>query len=95
MPAQLHFTERQATAILEMRLYRLIGLEIQALRKEYEETMNRIQTYSRILEDRGEMAKVIIRELKEIQKEYGRERRDRPGQRGPGGCGGKAHRGDG
>ena len=73
--AQLHFTERQATAILEMRLYRLIGLEIQALRKEYEETMNRIQTYSRILEDRGEMAKVIIRELKEIQKEYGRERR--------------------
>ena len=70
--AQLHFTERQATAILEMRLYRLIGLEIQALRKEYEETMNRIQTYSRILEDRGEMAKVIIRELKEIQKEYGR-----------------------
>ena len=72
---QLHFTERQATAILEMRLYRLIGLEIQALRKEYEETMNRIQTYSRILEDRGEMAKVIIRELKEIQKEYGRERR--------------------
>ena len=73
--AQLHFTERQATAILEMRLYRLIGLEILALRKEYEETMNRIQTYSRILEDRGEMAKVIIRELKEIQKEYGRERR--------------------
>ena len=73
--AQLHFTERQASAILEMRLYRLIGLEIQALRKEYEETMNRIQTYSRILEDRGEMAKVIIRELKEIQKEYGRERR--------------------
>ena len=73
--AQLHFTERQATAILEMRLYRLIGLEIQALRKEYEETMNRIQTYSRILEDRGEMAKVIIRELKEIQKVYGRERR--------------------
>ncbi len=73
--AQLHFTERQATAILEMRLYRLIGLEIQALRKEYEETMNRIQTYSRILEDRGEMAKVIIKELKEIQKEYGRERR--------------------
>ena len=73
--AQLHFTERQATAILEMRLYRLIGLEIQALRKEYEETTNRIQTYSRILEDRGEMAKVIIRELKEIQKEYGRERR--------------------
>ena len=73
--AQLHFTERQATAILEMRLYRLIGLEIEALRKEYGETMNRIQTYSRILDDRGEMAKVIIKELREIQKEYGRERR--------------------
>ena len=36
MAALLRFTERQATAILEMRLYRLIGLEIEALQKEHE-----------------------------------------------------------
>ena len=36
--AKLQFTERQASAILEMRLYKLIGLEIEALQKEYEQT---------------------------------------------------------
>ena len=40
--AKLHFTERQASAILEMRLYRLIGLEIEALMKEHEETLKNI-----------------------------------------------------
>ena len=38
----LHFTERQANAILDMRLYRLIGLEIEALIKEHDETMKNI-----------------------------------------------------
>ena len=42
---KLHFTERQATAILEMRLYRLIGLEILALQKAYKETLKRIPPY--------------------------------------------------
>ncbi len=41
MAAMLRFTERQATAILEMRLYRLIGLEIEALQKEHEKTLER------------------------------------------------------
>lgn len=39
----LRFTERQATAILEMRLYKLIGLEIEALQKEHEETLAKIE----------------------------------------------------
>ncbi len=39
MAGMLRFTERQATAILEMRLYKLIGLEIEALQKEHEETL--------------------------------------------------------
>ncbi|MCQ4691441.1 hypothetical protein NE575_19660, partial [Clostridium sp. SL.3.18] len=39
MAAMLRFTERQATAILEMRLYKLIGLELEALMKEHEETL--------------------------------------------------------
>ena len=73
--ARLKFTERQATAILEMRLYKLIGLEIKALMDDYEKTMRNIQEYSEILENRGTMAKVIMKELKEFKKSYARERR--------------------
>ncbi|MBO6214095.1 MAG: DNA topoisomerase, partial [Lachnospiraceae bacterium] len=72
---QLKFTERQADAILQMRLRRLIGLEIEALRKEYEETLKNIQTYSDILNNRATMAKVIIGELKEFKKNYATPRR--------------------
>ena len=71
----LLFTERQADAILEMRLHRLIGLEIEALRKEYETTLSNIQRYVDILENRGSMAKVIIDELKAFKKEFDVERR--------------------
>ena len=39
---KLNFTERQATAILEMRLYRLIGLEVEALIKEHDATLKHI-----------------------------------------------------
>ena len=45
----LKFTENQATAILEMRLYRLIGLEIEALQAEYDQTMKNIASYEDIL----------------------------------------------
>ena len=75
MAAQLCFTERQATAILEMRLYKLIGLEIEALIKEHEETRAKIAEYSDILEHRSSMAKVIMKELKAFRKEYARDRR--------------------
>ncbi len=75
--AQLCFTERQATAILEMRLYKLIGLEIEALQKEYEQTMKNIAEYEQILSNRAAMAKVIIRELDGYKKEYDRARRTR------------------
>ena len=75
MAAQLCFTERQATAILEMRLYKLIGLEIEALIREHEETRAKIAEYSDILEHRSSMAKVIMKELKAFRKEYARDRR--------------------
>lgn len=75
--AMLRFTERQTTAILEMRLQKLIGLEIEALRKEHEETLRRIAEYEEILGNRGAMAKVIIRQLASCKKEYGRERKTR------------------
>ncbi len=75
MAAQLMFTEKQANAILEMRLYKLIGLEIEALINEHEETMANIYRYEDILARRDSMAQVIINELEGIKREYGRRRR--------------------
>ena len=72
---ELCFTERQATAILEMRLYKLIGLEIEALKKEYQATLSNIAKYEEILGSRAAMAKVIVKELTKFQKDYGRTRR--------------------
>lgn len=71
----LRFTERQATAILEMRLYKLIGLEIEALQKEHEETLKHIARYEDILNNYDSMAQVIMDELDAFRKEYGRKRR--------------------
>ena len=75
MAALLRFTERQATAILEMRLYRLIGLEIEALRREHEETLKNIARYENILNNYDSMAGVIMEDLDRFKKEYGRKRR--------------------
>ncbi|EET58622.1 putative DNA gyrase, A subunit [Marvinbryantia formatexigens DSM 14469] len=67
---QLHFTDAQATAILEMRLYKLIGLEIAALQKEHDETVKNIARYEDLLNNYGSMAKQIIKELQSLKKEY-------------------------
>ena len=75
MASQLLFTEKQANAILEMRLYKLIGLELQALIKDHEDTMANIFKYEDILDRRDSMAQVIMNELDEFKKKYGRERR--------------------
>ena len=72
--SMLHFSERQATAILEMRLYKLIGLEIEALMAEHEETLKNIALYQEILGSRAAMAKVIIKELKALKKEFSHPR---------------------
>ncbi len=73
--SKLKFTERQAQAILDMRLSKLVGLEIQALMADYENTMKNIQEYSEILEKKSVMAKTIIKDLKAIKKEFGVERK--------------------
>ncbi len=73
--AQLRFTEKQASAILEMRLYKLIGLEIEALLKDHEATLKNIETYEDILNNRVTMAKVIIKELQAFKKEYATPRK--------------------
>ena len=75
MAAMLRFTERQATAILEMRLYKLIGLEIEALQLEHEQTLKNIAKYEDILNNYDSMSDVIIEDLERIKKEYARDRR--------------------
>ena len=75
MAKMLRFTERQATAILEMRLYKLIGLEVDALIKDHEDTVKNIEKYEDILNNYDSMANLIISELDEIKKEYIRKRR--------------------
>ncbi len=73
--SMLHFTERQAGAILDMRLYRLIGLEIDALNAEHEQTLKDIAFYEKILKSRAAMAKVLIRELTDLREEFAVPRR--------------------
>ena len=75
MASMLRFTERQATAILEMRLYKLIGLEIAALQAEHEETLKNIAKYEDILNNYDSMADVIIEDLENIRNSYARPRR--------------------
>ena len=72
---KLAFTERQASAILEMRLYKLIGLEILALEKEHKETLRKIAGYKKILGSRAEMDRVIKEDLSAIKKEFSVPRR--------------------
>ena len=75
MAAQLTFTEKQANAILDMRLYKLIGLEIEALINEHEDTLANIFRYEDILERKDSMASVIIADLDAIKDKFARKRR--------------------
>lgn len=70
-----HFTERQATAILEMRLYKLIGLEVIALQKAYKETLKKIREYRHILSSQKNMDLVIKEDLDAIKAEFGEPRK--------------------
>ena len=72
---KLRFTEKQASAILEMRLYKLIGLEILALEKEHRETLRKIKEYEKILSDKGTMDQVIKEDLAAIKREFAYPRR--------------------
>lgn len=72
---KLKFTETQATAILEMKLYRLIRLELEVLEKEYEKTKKEIEVYEDILQNESSMRNLILKELEQFKKEFGTERR--------------------
>jgi DNA gyrase subunit A len=69
------FTELQAKAILEMQLQRLTGLERQKIEDEYKEIIQRIAELQEILTNESVLRTLIIKELREVQKDYGDERR--------------------
>ena len=77
MAAALRFTPAQADAILDMRLHRLIGLELEALMEEHEKTLRNIDTYTDILNNYDSMANVIISDLKACKKQFAVPRRTR------------------
>lgn len=69
------FSEIQARAILEMQLQKLTGLERQKLVDEYKEVIQRIAELQEILSNESVLRNLIIKELREVQREYGDERR--------------------
>ncbi|HEX8792012.1 MAG TPA: DNA gyrase subunit A [Polyangiaceae bacterium] len=70
-----HLSERQAKAILEMRLSRLTGLEQEKLAKEYAELCDAIARYRAILASPKLLDDVIVMELEEIRSKYADKRR--------------------
>ena len=72
---RLSFTKLQAQAILEMRLYKLIGLEVEALLKEYKAVTRNIKNYEKILNSKKNMDELLIADLEAIKQEYGYKRR--------------------
>ena len=72
---KFELTEIQARAIVDMRLRQLTGLEQDKLRKEYEEIMQQIEYYKKILGEFSLRMEIIKDELLEIKKKFGDERR--------------------
>jgi len=73
--ARFEFTERQAQAILELQLQRLTALEREKVQQEYDELQKKIREYEEILASDKVLKKLIVEELKQVQKEYGDLRR--------------------
>src|SRR5262249_18057027 len=72
---RFEFTEKQAQAIIELQLQRLTGMEQQKILEELAEIQRRIAEYLEILGSEKVLKDLIVKELKEIQKDYGDERR--------------------
>ena len=73
--ARFEFTERQSQAIIELQLQRLTGMEQQKILDELAEIQRMIAEYLEILGSERILRDVIIKELKEVQKDFGDERR--------------------
>jgi len=74
-PRGPRFSERQAQAIIELQLQRLTGMEQQKIIDELADIQARIAEYLDILGSEKTLRKLIIDELKEVQKDFGDERR--------------------
>ncbi len=72
---RFEFTERQAQAIIELQLQRLTGMEQQRILDELAEIQRMIAEYTEILGSEKVLKTLVIKELKEVQKEFGDERR--------------------
>jgi DNA gyrase subunit A len=73
--AAFQLSEIQAKAILDMRLQRLVSLEIDKVKEEYQEVLAKIEYYKSILADENLQRQIIKEELDEINEKYGDERR--------------------
>lgn len=71
------FDEPQAEAIVSLRLYRLSNTDIVTLRQEFAELVNRIEETRAIIENENVLHSVLIKELRNVKKEYGQERKTR------------------
>jgi DNA gyrase subunit A len=72
---RFEFSERQAQAIIELQLQRLTGMEQQKILEELAEIQERIKEYLEILGSEKTLRGVIVKELKDVQKDFGDERR--------------------
>ncbi|MCS7041668.1 MAG: DNA gyrase subunit A [Bryobacteraceae bacterium] len=73
--SRFDFSEKQAQAIIELQLQRLTGMERQKILDELAEIQKQIASYLEILGSEKVLRGVIVRELKEVQKEFGDDRR--------------------
>ena len=73
--AEFELSEIQAQAILDLRLARLTGMELDKIRDEYEEIMKIIADLEDILSNEGRRFEIIKNELLEIKEKYGDERK--------------------
>ena len=73
--SRFSLSEKQADAVLQMRLQKLTSMEIEGILKEYEELDKKIRELKSILASQEKMDEIIIKELEEIKKNYGDDRR--------------------
>jgi DNA gyrase subunit A len=75
--ATFEFSDRQAKAILEMQLQRLTNLERQKIEDELRDLTEKIADYKEILGNENRLRQVIVKEMREVQKAFGDDRRTR------------------
>ena len=70
-----NLSDIQADAVLSIRLHKLTSMEVESIKKEYNELKERVSQYKRILANVKEIDKIIIDELEDLKRRYGDERR--------------------